>query len=383
MKKPIIPLVIVALAAVAISWLFIPEQSSATRTKAYAFTELRDNANAVERVTIENADGMLFSAQKVGTDWLSTEFADYPVSIQSLSELLQSLVQAKQVEPKTARADRYAKLGVEPISDPNAASVLVSLYVGETQVMSVLVGNTAANGDAYIRKPNEPQSWLLDTAINLPFSKQEWLAQPIFNVPIDSVASLAKMPIALLQDPVPKIAAPKTKLTAQPEWVIQRPKQAESLIAQSDEASAESEPRAADFVFVPLPDSATLKYPAVLRNVINSLFTIEFEGLAPNTESSMHSGEVTQYYRMALTSGETMDIQLVGRDGEQWLLVSHYVPSYASSDPANQGSAAPNLLSPNATLFKWQYRLSDYNAGQWNKSPDDFFDMAEVAKSDT
>ena len=376
MKKSIIPLMIVALAAVAISGVFILEQPTTTNSKAYAFTELRDNANAVERVTIENADGMLFSAQKVGTDWLSTEFADYPVATQSLSELLQSLVQAKQVEPKTARADRYAKLGVEPIDHANATSVLVSVYVGETQVLSVLVGNAASNGDAYIRKPNESQSWLLDTAINLPLSQQEWLAQPILNLPLDSVASLAKLPVALLQDPAPK------SVTAQPEWVIQRPTQAEPLIEPMDETRAESEPSAADFVFAPVPDKATLKYPSVLRNAINSLITTEFEEIAPRTEPAIHSGEVTHYYRMTLTSGETMDIKLVARDDEQWLLVDNYASSYAPSDPADQDPAVSNLLSPNATLFKWQYRLSDYNAGQWQKSSTDFFDMAETAQSD-
>lgn len=352
MKKSIIPLAIVVSVVVLLSALLLPEQKQSDTANDYAFAELRSKAAQVDRITIENADGTLLAAKKQGSNWLATHFEGYPVATQSLSELLQTLVQAKNVEPKTAREDRYVRLGVEPVTEPNATSVLVSLYSGATKVMSVLVGNSAANGNAYIRKPTEKQSWLINSAISLPFSNTEWLAQPVLDVPVESVLSLAKL--SLTQEQAEKA-----------EWEISRAN------AGDEEGNNES-----DFTFSPMPEKATLKYPTVLQNGVNTLLSMEFEGLKPIAEPNPDAA--TAIYRITLTTGETLAVHLTEQENEKWLRFTSYVPPQQQEDESKRSL----VLQPDHPVFKWQYRISDYNAGQWHKTPEDFFDLPEQDDSD-
>lgn len=365
MNKSIVPLAIVASAAVLASALFLPEQKSSETATEYAFVELRGKAAQVDRISIENADGTLLAAKKQGSDWLSSQFEGFPVATQSLSELLQSLVQAKNVEPKTAREDRYAKLGVEPVTDANATSVLVKLYAGDTLVTSVLVGNSASNGNAYIRKPSAKQSWLINTEISLPFSNTEWLAQPALGVSVENVMSLVKL---------------SGEPGGQTEWEISR-------------SSADDEPAStqSDFAFAPMPERATLKYPTVLQNAVNTLLTMEFEGLKPFSEPAPTA--VTVSYRLALDSGEVLTMQVAEGENEKWLQFTDYktpqMDGGESKAPLLKEPLSKELLSKTALIlqqsraFKWQYRLSDFNAEQWHKTPEDFFDLPEETTSET
>ena len=169
------------------------------------------------------------------------------------------------------------------------------------------------------------------------------------------------------------------KLSGEPggqtEWEISR------LSADDEPASTQS-----DFAFAPMPESATLKYPTVLQNAVNTLLNMEFEGLKPFSEPAPTA--VTVSYRLALDSGEVLTMQLAEGENEKWLQFTDYMTPQLDGGESKtpllkEPLSKTALMLQQSNAFKWQYRLSDFNAEQWYKTPEDFFDLPEEATSDT
>ena len=76
---------------------------------------LEENASALTAVTIENAEGVVFSARREQNQWFATHLDSmltFPVDMTALSDFVSELTQATVLEGKTAKASQYSRLGL-------------------------------------------------------------------------------------------------------------------------------------------------------------------------------------------------------------------------------------------------------------------------------
>lgn len=109
-------------------------------------------------------------------------------------KLLLGAVHLTILDAKTSNQDRYAKIGVEDVSEEGATSVLLTFKKSEGEtVASLIVGHDrvakidSTLREIYIRKQDEEQAWL--TLGQLPMEKtaKDWLDPQIINIDNDNV----------------------------------------------------------------------------------------------------------------------------------------------------------------------------------------------------
>ena len=94
------------------------------------FEELRAQAGTVNKIVLTTHQGTLLDAQQQQGQWyvMSDVYQRYPADQQRLSDLLSALAEAVLVEAKTAKAENYARLGLDSVNTPDSQSTLVEVY---------------------------------------------------------------------------------------------------------------------------------------------------------------------------------------------------------------------------------------------------------------
>jgi len=154
-----------------------------------AFLALRADPDAVAKVTLTTPEGS-FSLVRVSPGrWVTPERADYPVAVDQVRDLIVALADMRLIEPKTTRADRYARLEVEDVGGEDAKSRLIKLESADGQTLAeAIVGKqrprltgTEAAG-TYIRRPGEAQSWLASGGLPLEPAVTDWLVDEVVDL---------------------------------------------------------------------------------------------------------------------------------------------------------------------------------------------------------
>jgi predicted Rdx family selenoprotein len=168
--------------------------------------ELAQYATELESVTIENSQGILFSAKRDGQQWLGTHLDSLmtvPINREKLAQLVNTLSQARVLEAKTAKPEYYARLGVEGVDSANGQSTLLTLRTTNKQ-WSLLIGNIATSGlGHYAREPKQRRSYLINQVIDLPVSRADWLIPKVLDInsrDLTRVVMSGPDPIELHQD---------------------------------------------------------------------------------------------------------------------------------------------------------------------------------------
>lgn len=152
--------------------------------------ELSAEINNVDRIEIiKAAQEEVASLRKSGDIWL-LEQTGYRADWTKLRKLLVDLAQSKVVETKTDKPEYYARLGVEDVGAPNAASILLRLHYGEHQT-AILVGHEAEGRTGrYVRLQDEAASALIDRNIEVPTETLQWLDSEIIDIGASEVAEV-------------------------------------------------------------------------------------------------------------------------------------------------------------------------------------------------
>jgi hypothetical protein len=102
--------------------------------------------------------------------------------VTKLRTALRALAEAKVLETKTANPQFYDKLGVEDVAGANAAGVAVTLTASGKDFGSIILGNAVGTKQRYVRRANEPQSYLVDRNPDFPKGVSQWLDAGIVDV---------------------------------------------------------------------------------------------------------------------------------------------------------------------------------------------------------
>ena len=152
---------------------------------------LADHLNDVSRlvVTTANKNTVVTLARQDG-NWVVAEKGGYAADVGKLREYLLKLADAKLVEKKTAKPERYADLGVSDISDAQAKGVAIQIE-GLSAPTSFIAGNyNAQGGGTYVRRSGEEQSWLAGGNLIPDKEPANWLRKDLANIPSERIASV-------------------------------------------------------------------------------------------------------------------------------------------------------------------------------------------------
>ncbi len=323
MNKQVSVLAAIAILALGLGVWLSQSPSKNTFEAGLLFDGLQEFANQVDSVEITNAQGVLFSAQKLGKRWLATfdpEQPVYPISQDKLADFVETMMRAKLVEAKTSKPQNYIRLGLQSIDIDDSMASLVTLKANENS-WQVLVGNKVTVGEGhYILKPDDSRSWRTDKTIHLPIDKYSWLKQPILPYQAQDISSISRVDSL--------------------DWQIAR--------------SASG-----DFQLINMPKDKELAYGSILNSIVSNLTSLDFEQLLPADEGFAQSLKVLTQLEVS-TAGEEMFQVVVSELDDK-----HFV-SFSS-------------IGQSEYWQKWYYQVSNFSAQQLIKTLDDF--LAEETSS--
>lgn len=316
MNKQVYALAVIAILALGLGVWLSQSPSKDKFVAGLLFDDLQEFANQVDSVEITNAQGVLFSAKKLGDSWLATivpEQPVYPISQDKLAEFVETMMRAKLVEAKTSKSENYIRLGLQPIDIDDSMASLVTLKANEN-FWQVLVGNKVTLGEGqYILKSDDARSWRTDKTIYLPIDKYSWLKQPILPYQTQDIISVSRV---------------------------------DSLGWQITRAVG------GEFQLVNMPKDEELEYASILNSIVNSLISLDFEQLLPVNEDFEQSLKVLTQLEVSTAQQKTFQVVVSELDDE------HFV-NFISADQSEYWQ-------------KWYYQISNFSAQQLIKTLDDF-----------
>jgi hypothetical protein len=310
--------VLAAIAILASGWVvWLSQSPSKDKFEAsLLFDDLQVFATQIDSVEITDAQGVLFSAQKLGNQWLATfdpQQPTYPISQTKLANFVGTMMRAELVEAKTSKAQNYVRLGLQPVDiDDSMASLVILKASGN--IWQVLVGNKVTTGEGhYILKPDDSRSWRTDKTINLPIDKFSWLKRPILPYAAMDISSISR---------VDNIG-----------WHIARAANGE-------------------FQLTNMPTDKELEYDSILNSIVSSLTSLDFEQLLTIDENVVKFLEVKSRLEVITAEGTVFQVIVSEVDNKYFV----------------------NFISDGQSEYwqKWLYQVSYFSAQQLIKTLDDF-----------
>ncbi|WP_455374846.1 DUF4340 domain-containing protein [Kaarinaea lacus] len=152
------------------------------------FPDLLAKANDVSMIKIQRNAGTL-TLERNQEMWQVKENNGYPADINKVRELVLGVSNLLKVEPKTRKPENYERIGLQDISKNDSTAVRVTLNAGaENVVADVIIGNNKASHadnskmSYYIRRADDPQSWLVDGKLPDKWEAKDWLDINIFEI---------------------------------------------------------------------------------------------------------------------------------------------------------------------------------------------------------
>lgn len=316
MNKQVSALAVIAILALGLGVWLSQSPSKDKFVAGLLFEDLQEFANQVDSVEITNAQGVLFSAKKLGDRWLTTfapEQLVYPISQDKLAEFVETMMRTKLVEAKTSKPENYVRLGLQSTDIDDSLASLVTLKASGNS-WQVLVGNKVTLGEGqYILKPDDPRSWRTDKTIQLPIDKYSWLKHPILPYQAQDISSVSRVDSL--------------------DWQITR-----SV--------------SGDFQLINMPKDKELEYDSILNSIVSSLTSLDFEKLLPADEDFEQSLKVLTQLEVSTVEDKIFQVVVSELDDK------HFV----------------NFISSGQSEYwqKWYYQISNFSAQQLIKTLDDF-----------
>lgn len=249
----------------------------------------------------------------------------------------------KLIEPKTTRSDRFARLEVEDVDQPEAKSRNVRIESADGDVIAeTIIGKTRYRMTAgedygtYIRPAGEDRAWLANGQLRLDAELTDWLAKDVVDIESDLVKSVE--------------------------------------IARHDEEPYEAvrEDMDAAFVFEGVPDGRTIDEGSA-RSLANLLASVRLEDVMRRDILDMPAE------RHAITvetfSGVQVKLDIAEIDDKSWTFLSANYVGEATDDNAETAKTLVDEI--NARAEGWAFQIADHVASRLTKPIDDF--LAEEA----
>ncbi|MGH6898508.1 MAG: DUF4340 domain-containing protein, partial [Geminicoccaceae bacterium] len=203
--KAFVSLAAIALVAVvgaALAVLSQPRTTSLQFVDEPAFLTLREDPDAVAKITVTTPDGRITLVRETGDRWAALERYGYPVDRRRVRELVVALADMRLIERKTAQPEYYDRLQVEDPDAEAAKSHLVRLEAADGTVLAeAIIGKqrhrltgTEPSG-TYLRRPGEAASWLASGGVQIGAEVTQWLDHEIVDLNGRAIERIAIQPL--------------------------------------------------------------------------------------------------------------------------------------------------------------------------------------------
>lgn len=302
---------------------------------------LEDNLGEVNLVKVSVGDDTATLAL-LDDNWVIEEKADYPADFEKLLELLKGLAEADRSNPKTAKADRHADLGL------TTDGVIVEVETRSGDFYEVILGNNSQHtGGTFVRLADGDQTWLLNKSLSADSSAAEWLDKTIINLEPDSIQKV------------------------------------EMLSAEGELLTVERSEEGDGFVVRALPPDSTLRYGTVADTLSRALVNVRSDDVmmvdAEDVADAADAEDATEaksawaegYSRATFTrsNGDIIYADTKMIDDSPWLRLTFELQD--GSDIAEYQQKE-----------KWQYEISSYAYDSLNKTMDDMVEPPEEESED-
>jgi hypothetical protein len=149
--------------------------------------------NDVNEVVIETHEQTMTLVRGDHT-WGVKEKAGYRADVEKVKKTIVGLAGLRILEPKTKTPELYDRLGLQDHGEEDSTSKMVTLKtVDNSEEAKLVVGNQKpAKGnprmsDIYVRKPGDPQTWLVIGNLPLETMPGEWLDMEVTALPTKRV----------------------------------------------------------------------------------------------------------------------------------------------------------------------------------------------------
>ena len=299
-----------------------------------AFPALRENPDAVARITLTAPAGKITLVRETGDRWSALERYGYPVDRKRVRDLVVALADMRLIERKTAQPERYGRLQVEAPEAEKAQSQLVRLETADGKVLAeAIIGKqryrltgTEPSG-TYLRRPKEAQSWLASGGVQIEQELAKWLDGEI--VQLDP-AAIRRIEIAR---------------AGEPGYVAERAQPGDPLRLAG------------------LADNEALKDDAELNRLTGALADVRLDDVKPRDQLSWPAQQHTA--RIQTFDGVELTVRLAQIDDQYWATFD------ARAIEPTRTSAADTTAKPaaNAPAADQQSALAAAAAEQNSASP--------------
>ena len=186
-KNLIILTIITAIVVIAAVVSVRPPTQEGPNDKQLVFPKLGTSLQEVTEIQMATKEET-FTIERRGEQWTLKEKHNYPIALEKVRNLLFGLADLVNLEEKTNDPTRYAKIGVEELTEKDAKSTLLTLKKGQELLAKLIVGNSrpakidSTRQEIYIRKPEDKQAWLALGSLSLEKKSSDWLDKQLFEL---------------------------------------------------------------------------------------------------------------------------------------------------------------------------------------------------------
>ncbi len=267
------------------------------------FADLPNRIEGASTIVVRSPTGTV-TLDRGEQNWLIRERGGYPASFERVRDVVIALLELERTEPKTSRAEGYARLGLSDLGDAEATGREISILdAGGKTLARVIVGTTvhAAGGETsqFVRVPGEERAWLARGRIDAGAHPRDWIDRRLLEIPSGEVSRLHV------------VRSDGTTLT-----VVR---------------DAANEPQ---LQLQEVPKGARVKRPEALQSMIGIFSPLDIEDVA----EAAAIAATAQPARLTVTTfdGETVAANLVERNGEYWLTFAANGAPLGGSVPRDQ-----------------------------------------------
>ena len=315
--------------AAAVASLNINRDSSASVQGGALFPELLDTMDGVSKITVTDKDRETTVSRTSGGIWGVNASDGYPASISNVQKSILQVAQLLYLEKKTANKKLYERLQLEGLEKEESLvrriqffdaqnNVLADLFLGKKRFD--LTGATSAG--AYVRKPDDPQTWLVSGEIDFQTELKSWLQNSILNIREENVLK------AEIRHPDGEIVR----------------------ISKKD-------PKNRNFTLHNIPEGKKLKYESDPNNIANVVENLEMLDARKGKKFNFIAKKtVTATYTSR--NGLVADLALLKLGEDDWLKVKLTV----STDPPKDKNVEEIVRKITERTHGWVFKIPGFKA---------------------
>lgn len=307
----IMTVITVILIAVAV-WIFQYQDPASPPTAPRVFPELMATINDVSEIHVSAQSGTISIVRDGRNSWRVKEKSHYPADMGKIRGALLGFAELHILETKTKKPEFYEKLGVQDVEAEGSSSTGVTLKDAAGNIMAdVIVGNDRpAKGktgykELFIRKPENPQTWLAVGRLSIENQPGEWLDKDFLQIEQQRVRRLR----------------------------ILHPDETRLVLEKAGPADT-------DYQVVNLPEGQEISSQFTVNNIVSTITSLSLDDVKPDSEISFADQAV------ATAIFETFDglegtVKWLRKDEKHYVTVSAAFDADLIQQPESEEQAEP------------------------------------------